>query len=341
MVFLRNHRGGTMKIKIFASVLLVLFFSAPFSDALDKDIGGAVSLNNLLDYKSLQQQSSGPERSDMAYFARYKDVNQEKFDLTREKGQLLAGYVEWSDSPSDSYTSSQNSLRPLVYDVSVTAYNDEDNAASFDMGFISSFNGVIQLGAAFMSNLFFHEFGHEVVANYVDAKGTRLDFFKREGDQFFLGTSTVEEIDERSLLPYTMGGEFFADLTFEHALRDYRNKPTTFNKSLMLASGGDFLWYCFYAYYLSEGHPNFDPISVSEKTGLPRDTIFSIVAAKTMVNAYRAYSGQDKIIPYFSVDKYSASLNVIIPIEIDNFIETLISSSKSYEDIELPISHSN
>jgi hypothetical protein len=138
-----------------------------------------------------------------------------------------------------------------------------------------------------------------------------------------------------------MGGEFFADLTFEHALRDYRNKPTTFNKSLMLASGGDFLWYCIYAYYLSEGHQNFDPISVSEKTGLPRDTIFSIVAAKTMVNAYRAYSGQDKIIPYFSVDKYSASLNVIIPIEIDNFIETLISSSKSYEDIELPISHSN
>jgi hypothetical protein len=277
----------------------------------------------------------------MAYFARYKDVNQEKFDLTREKGQLSAGYVEWSNSPSESYTSSQNALRPLVYDISVTSYSDEYSSSSFDLGFISSVNGVVQLGAALMTNLFFHEFGHEVVANYVDAKGTKLDFFKREGDQFFLGTSSVEEIDDRSLLPYAMGGEFFADLTFEHALRDYRKKPSTFNKSLMLASGGDFLWYCLYAYYLSEGHQNFDPVSVSEKTGLPRDTIFSIVAAKTMVNAYRAYSGNDIIIPYFSVDKYSASLNVIIPLEIDNFIETLISSTKTYEEIELPTYHSN
>jgi hypothetical protein len=292
-----------MKIIIFTTVLLGLFLSVPFSYAFDKDIDEHVSLNRLLDYNSLQEQSSGPDRSDMAYFARYKDVNQEKFDLTREKGQLSAGYVEWSNSPSESYTSSQNALRPLVYDISVTSYSDE--------------------------------------YNYVDAKGTKLDFFKREGDQFFLGTSSVEEIDDRSLLPYAMGGEFFADLTFEHALRDYRKKPSTFNKSLMLASGGDFLWYCLYAYYLSEGHQNFDPVSVSEKTGLPRDTIFSIVAAKTMVNAYRAYSGNDIIIPYFSVDKYSASLNVIIPLEIDNFIETLISSTKTYEEIELPTYHSN
>ena len=215
--------------------------------------------------------------------------------------------------------------------MSGVTFSDENESKAFDLEFLSSTSGVVQMGAAFLTNLFLHEFGHEVVANYVGATGTKLNFFKREDEQFFLGTSTVETIDDRSMLPYAMGGEFFADLTFEHALQDYRKKPSTFNKSLMLASGGDFLWYCVYAYYLSDGHQNFDPIHVSERTGLSENTILSIVAAKTLINAYRAYSGEDKIIPYFSVDKYSASLNIIIPFELDKYINLFAGNKKQIE----------
>jgi hypothetical protein len=113
-----------------------------------------------------------------------------------------------------------------------------------------------------------------------------------------------------------MGGEFFADLTFEHALQDYRKKPTMFNQALLLSSGIDFAFYCFYAFYASEDHPEFDPVTISEETGLSRDHLFSIVLAKTMINAYRVYSGEDRVIPYFTVDKHSAMLNLDIPFEI-------------------------
>ncbi|MEN8262383.1 MAG: hypothetical protein ABFR82_02870 [Nitrospirota bacterium] len=95
--------------------------------------------------------------------------------------------------------------------MSAVTFSDEKGSEGFDLEFLSSTNGIVQMGAAFLTNLFLHEFGHEVVANYVGATGARLDFFKREDEQFFLGTSSVEKIDENSMLPYAMGGEFFAE----------------------------------------------------------------------------------------------------------------------------------
>ncbi len=118
------------------------------------------------------------------------------------------------------------------------------------------------------------------------------------------------------MLPYAMGGEFFADLTFEHALRDYRNNPNSFNKSLLITSGADFAWYCFYAFYVSNDNPSYDPITISKETGLSRDTLFSLALAKTLINVYRIYSGNDRVVPYFKVDKYSTSLNFIVPFDI-------------------------
>ncbi|MEW6602227.1 MAG: hypothetical protein AB1499_14735 [Nitrospirota bacterium] len=175
---------------------------------------------------------------------------------------------------------------------------------------------VVRVGAAFLTNLAVHEFGHEVVAHYVDAEGSRLNFFQKSGGDFFLGTSSVEKIDERSVLSYTMGGEFFADLAFEHALRDYRKKPDTYNKSLLITSGADMMWYCFYAFYVSGDNPSYDPITISKETGLSRDALFSLAVAKTLINAYRVYSGKDTLVPYFKVDRYSTSLNFIIPFDI-------------------------
>jgi hypothetical protein len=113
-----------------------------------------------------------------------------------------------------------------------------------------------------------------------------------------------------------MGGEFFADLTFEHALRDYRSNPNSYNKTLLITSGADFVWYCLYAFYLSGGNSAYDPITISEETGLSHDTLFSIALAKTLINGYRVYSGNDTLVPYFRVDRYSTSLNFIIPFDI-------------------------
>lgn len=174
-------------------------------------------------------------------------------------------------------------------------------------------SGVIQIGMAFMTNLMIHEMGHVAVADYVGAKGSQLNFFKKQGETFFLGTSIVDKIDNNSRLPYSMGGEMFTDTTFEFALKNYRQNPNLYNKSLLLFSGTDFLWYCVYAFYLSEGHPYFDPVAIAKEIGISKDTLFSIALAKTAINAYRVYSGKDTIIPNFTIDKNSAFVNVNIP----------------------------
>lgn len=173
--------------------------------------------------------------------------------------------------------------------------------------------GVAQVGMAFITNLALHELGHKVVGDYVGATGTSLNFLKKLDNKFFLGHSSYEQIDEKSILPFSMAGEVATDMVFEHALKAYRKSPNIYNKSLLFFSGTDFLWYSSYAFYLSKGHPHFDPISISKETGISRDMLFSVALAKTIVNAYRVYSGQDKIIPYFTIDKYSAFLNIGIP----------------------------
>lgn len=192
--------------------------------------------------------------------------------------------------------------------------------SSFKIEIPSTPADIIMIGAAFFTNIAVHEVGHEVVAQHVGATGSKLDFFQTRNGQFFLGTSSVENINSNSILPYTMGGEFFADLTFEHALQDYRKRPNMYNQALLVSSGIDFAFYCFYAFYASEDHPEYDPVTISEETGLSRDHLFSIVLAKTMINAYRVYSGEDRVIPYFSVDRHSAMLNLAFPFEIPSCI---------------------
>ena len=174
----------------------------------------------------------------------------------------------------------------------------------------SFFSGITQIGMAFMTNLAIHETGHAVVASYVGANGIDLNFFTNKDGNFFLGLSYVDKIDEKSRLPYSMGGEVAVNLTFEYALQEYRNKPTLYNKSLLFFSGTDFLWYSIYAFYLTNGHPHYDPVAISEETGLSTDVIFSVALAQTMINTYRVYSGQDRVIPYLTFDKYSALFNL-------------------------------
>lgn len=213
------------------------------------------------------------------------------------------------------YRSGQNIPHPLVTQVSIEPYfGDPDKSfKSKVFALPSNLGELITMGTAFLTNMAAHEFGHAIIGEHVGATGNTVSFFDKQGGQFFLGMSSVKNIKAESKLPYTMGGEFFADLTFEHALKSYRKNPNFYNTSLMLYSGTDFLWYCFYAFYVSEGHSSFDPLTVAKETGLSKDELFSIVLAKTMINTYRIYSGQDRVIPYFTINSNSAALNLSVP----------------------------
>ncbi len=170
--------------------------------------------------------------------------------------------------------------------------------------------GLVEIGTAFVTNLAIHESGHAAAASYVGADGISLAFLTKHNGKFFLGRANVESIDQKSRLPYSMGGEIASSLTFEYALHKYREKPTLFNKSLLLFSGTDFLWYSIYSFYISEGSPDFDPIAVTNETGFSKEVIFSVALAQALLNAYRVYSGYDRIVPYFTFDKYSVSFNI-------------------------------
>jgi hypothetical protein len=221
-----------------------------------------------------------------------------------------------------SYISVQNTPDKIVDGISHTfSLRKHGPRPSFSVDIPSTPDDIVLFGAAFLTNIAIHEIGHEIVAQHAGASGTRLGFFETRNGQFFLGTSSVEDIDADSILPYTMGGEFFTDLTFEHALRDYRKKPNMYNRSLLFYSGIDFAFYCFYAFYYSnEDNPEYDPVTIAKETGISQDHLFSIVLAKTMINAYRIYSGEDRVIPYFTVDRHSAMLNLAIPFEIPSCI---------------------
>jgi hypothetical protein len=181
------------------------------------------------------------------------------------------------------------------------------------MDFPSKVSEALIIGSAFMTNLMMHEFGHAIVAGQVGASGNSIGFFKQQNGSFFLGTSNVSYIKPESKLPYVMGGEFFADLTFEQALKGYRKSPSLYNKSLLLFSGTDFLLYCVYAFGTDSNNTSYDPVTISRETGLSKSALISIALAKTMLNAYRVNSGVDKVIPYFTVDNQSAALNLAMP----------------------------
>ncbi len=147
-----------------------------------------------------------------------------------------------------------------------------------------------------------------MVADYVGAESNSLAYLVSKDGQFFLGLSSVSGIDSRSRLPYSMGGEVAADFSFEYALSSYRRNPTLYNRALMLFSGTDLLRYTIYAFLLSDEHDALDPIAVTKYSGASKEALLSVAVVKTMLNAYRIYSGNDAVIPYFMVDRESATL---------------------------------
>lgn len=176
------------------------------------------------------------------------------------------------------------------------------------------FKEVPAVWLAFLTNLAIHEAGHYVIADQAGAEGNRLNFFTRDRDSFFLGLSTVAEIDERARPAYHLAGEVAASYTFEMALKQYREKDTVYNSSLLFFSMTDFLWYTLYAFYLSP-HENekFDPIGLSDSTRISRNTIFLVSLTQSSLNAVRVLTRKDRVIPQFILDRYFVGFVVKIP----------------------------
>ena len=284
------------KLVIAAAVLSLILPALSFSSTLDMKAQDNEAVNMYsINFRNIEANSLAlPEDNE----SRHTNLHGDKFNALKS-----------------TYTVGQSTPQPLVSSISIEPYfRDRDQSSKSSMiGLPSNLGDVLITGSAFLTNLAAHEFGHAIIGDHVGATGNTVSFFEKRGGQFFLGMSSVDNIKAESKLPYTMGGEFFADLTFEHALKSYRKNPNFYNKSLMLYSGTDFLWYCFYAFYVSDGHSSFDPVTVAQETGLTQDELFSIVLAKTMINTYRVYSGQDRVIPYFTVNSSSAALNLSVP----------------------------
>ena len=170
------------------------------------------------------------------------------------------------------------------------------------------------IGLAFLTNLGIHETGHYVIANQAGAEGNTLNFFTKDKNSFFLGLSTVTKIDSKSKPGYHLAGEVASNYTFELALRKYRANNTTYNRALMFFSMTDFLWYTTYAFYVAPyQNGKFDPIGISNTTGIDREKIFLVALAHTSLNALRVYSGEDRVIPYYMLDRHFIGFGIKVP----------------------------
>jgi hypothetical protein len=169
---------------------------------------------------------------------------------------------------------------------------------------------LVQVTAAFFTSLAVHESGHALIADQMGAEGVSIQFFIHENNNFALGLTKVKSLDRRSKLPFAMGGEIANSLNFEYALKLYRRQPTVYNRSLMLFSGTDFLWYTVYSFYLSNGSSHSDPLFIQQETGLSREAILGVALTQSLLNFYRVASGTDTIVPYFTYDRYSVNFMV-------------------------------
>ncbi|MFQ5598257.1 MAG: hypothetical protein ACE5GK_09430 [Nitrospiria bacterium] len=183
------------------------------------------------------------------------------------------------------------------------------NAKTHAMGF----GDLLQGSAAFLTHMVTHETGHHLVANMVDGEDVRMDFFKSQGGNFFLGLSSARGIAPESILPFRAAGVVASNHLFNMALVNYRRTATTYNKALLFFSGTDFLWYSVWSFYIKgSNNPSYDPVGIAQETGLSHHAITGAAFLHTAINFYRAYSGNDTLVPYFTLDDERANFGVSV-----------------------------
>ena len=163
---------------------------------------------------------------------------------------------------------------------------------------------ILQGSGAFLTHLMIHESGHYVMAHMGGSQDVRLEMFKNQGGNFFVGLSSAEGIDPESVLPFRTAGVAASNHLFNVALSSYRAYPTTFNKALLFFSGTDFLWYSVWSFYIQgTDDPSHDPVGIAQETGLSPHAVAGIALLQAAVNAYRVSSGDDTVVPYLSLDR--------------------------------------
>ena len=90
------------------------------------------------------------------------------------------------------------------------ANNDNALASEFD----DTVKGTFAIGAAYTTHIFFHELGHQVVADEVGAESHRINFFTRKDGKFYPGLSTYKDIPKESKLSYAVGGDRMSGFIF-------------------------------------------------------------------------------------------------------------------------------
>ncbi len=171
-------------------------------------------------------------------------------------------------------------------------------------GFAMEFSDVFQTGAAYLTHVAAHETGHNAMGHMAGGQNVRTDFFQTQSGSFFVGVSSADALKQESVLPFRAAGVVASNHTFNFALTRYRLQPTTYNKALLLFSGTDFLWYSVWSFYIKDSQdPGYDPVGISQETGLSSEAVLGIALFQTAVNAFRAFSGDDTYIPYVSVDE--------------------------------------
>jgi len=166
---------------------------------------------------------------------------------------------------------------------------------------------VVSIGAAYTTHLFFHEMGHQVVAEDVGADSPKMHFFAVKDGKLYPGLSTYKNIPKESKLPYAVGGDRMAGYTFEYALQSYHRNPSTYNKALMFFSCADFFAYTLLANYVHPENDMYDPNLIREETGLSKELLLSLVMAKSLMNTYRVFNENANFTPIIRVDKDSAA----------------------------------
>lgn len=170
---------------------------------------------------------------------------------------------------------------------------------------------ILQGGGAFLTHLMVHETGHHVMAYMGGGQDVHLDFFKKQGGNFFVGAVSATGINQESVLPFRAAGVAASNHLFNLSLSRYRLEPTTYNTALLFFSGTDFLWYSVWSFYIKGSKdPSYDPVGISQETGLSPHAVVGMALVQTAINAYRVYSEDDTIVPYFSLDQEWAKIGV-------------------------------
>jgi hypothetical protein len=168
-----------------------------------------------------------------------------------------------------------------------------------------NFTDLVDIGAAFMTNLTVHELGHQIVADEVGAQNHQIRFFAKDQGQFYFGFSSYDSIPTESRLPYAAGGERMSVYTFEYGLQSYHNQPTTYNKALLFFSAVDFLSYTLIANYVEPDNEKYDPNGIRKEIGCSKELLLGLALTKALINTYRILHPDANFMPLIETNRDS------------------------------------